>query len=207
MRPPISWISAMNCCSRRINTFCPLSQNTLFECHFVSRRLHYGFLQNSLIFYRIIIKLIPILTGIIVPWYHSFHRVSNLNMKINKICRGPPTCILCLRFARLIRRAKQVKWWSKAMDFVGMQKKQKFTQKYDPIGISNWRHTMVDGTKFWISYQQLTFLSILSHWQLIQNLAPSTIVWRQCNIWIFRILMYPQKGGKKQKFTHLKPVN
>ena len=100
MRPPIRRISAMNCCSRRIETFCPLSQNTLFKCHFVPRRLHYGFLQNSLIFYRIIIKLIPILTSIIVPWYHSFHRVSNLYKKINKIFRGPPTRVLCQCFAQ-----------------------------------------------------------------------------------------------------------
>ena len=36
--------------------------------------------------------------------------------------------------------------------------------------------------KFWISYQPLAFLSILSHWQLIQNSAQSTIVWCQCDI-------------------------
>ena len=48
--------------------------------------------------------------------------------------------------------------------------------------MSHWRHTMVDGTKFWISYQQLPFLSSFGRWQLIQNLAPSTIVWHQCDI-------------------------
>ena len=50
--------------------------------------------------------------------------------------------------------------------------------------MSHWRHTMVDGTKFWISYQWLAYLSSFSHWQVIQNSTPSTIVWRQCDIWI-----------------------
>ena len=39
-----------------------------------------------------------------------------------------------------------------------------------------------DGRWRWISYQLLAFLSNFSRWQLIQNLAPSTIVWRQCDI-------------------------
>ena len=52
------------------------------------------------------------------------------------------------------------------------------------IQMSHWRHTMVDGTKFWISYQWPAFLSIPSCRQLIQNSAPSTILWRQCD---FRI--------------------
>ena len=52
------------------------------------------------------------------------------------------------------------------------------------IWMSHLRHTMVDGSKFWISYQRLAFLSSFSRWQLIQNLAPSTIVWHQCDIWI-----------------------
>ena len=42
----------------------------------------------------------------------------------------------------------------------------------------------LNGTIFWISYQRLAFLSILSHWQLISNSAPSTIVWCQCDIQI-----------------------
>ena len=41
------------------------------------------------------------------------------------------------------------------------------------IWMSHWRYTMVDAAKFWISYQQLAFLISLSHWQLMQNLAPS----------------------------------
>ena len=45
---------------------------------------------------------------------------------------------------------------------------------------------MVDGAKFWFSYQWLAFLSALSRWQLFQNLAPSTIVWRQCDIPIIK---------------------
>ena len=51
-----------------------------------------------------------------------------------------------------------------------------------PIQMLHWRHTMVDGTKFLISYQRLAFLSSFSSWQLIQNLAPSIIVWCQCEI-------------------------
>ena len=46
------------------------------------------------------------------------------------------------------------------------------------IQMSYWCHRMVDGTKFWISYQRLSFLSNFSCWQLIQNLVPSTIIWR-----------------------------
>ena len=41
---------------------------------------------------------------------------------------------------------------------------------------------MVDGTKFCISYQRLVFFNSLGLLQIIQNLAPSTIVWRQCDI-------------------------
>ena len=37
---------------------------------------------------------------------------------------------------------------------------------------------------FWIRFQRLRVLRIASCWQLIQNLAPSTIVWRQCDIQI-----------------------
>ena len=37
-------------------------------------------------------------------------------------------------------------------------------------------HTTVDGAEFWISWQWLNY------WQLIQNLAPSTILWCQCYI-------------------------
>ena len=56
------------------------------------------------------------------------------------------------------------------------------------IRMSHWCHTMVDGAKFWISCQWLAFLSIFSRWQLIQNSAPSTIMWRQCDIQIRTIL-------------------
>ena len=57
--------------------------------------------------------------------------------------------------------------------------------------LDNWRHMKVDGAKFWISYKRLAFLSILSHWQLIQNSASSTIVWCQSDFqmgWNFRVL-------------------
>ena len=43
---------------------------------------------------------------------------------------------------------------------------------------------MVDGSEFLISYQQLAFLSNFSGSQLIKDLAPSTIMWCQCDIWI-----------------------
>ena len=43
--------------------------------------------------------------------------------------------------------------------------------------MSHWHYMMVDGAKFWISYQRLAFLRSFSRWQLIQNLAPSTIVY------------------------------
>ena len=77
--------------------------------------------------------------------------------------------------------------------------------------MSHWRHTMVDGTKFWISYQWLAFLSIFSRWQLIQNLAPSTIVWHQCDIWMSQRLVFepvayaiytPNKGASNQTITN-----
>ena len=56
------------------------------------------------------------------------------------------------------------------------------------IGMSHLRHTMVDGAKFRIRYQRLAFLSSFGRWQLIQNLAPSTMVWRQYDIQIWGIM-------------------
>ena len=37
---------------------------------------------------------------------------------------------------------------------------------FSPIWMSHWSHMMVDGAEFWISFQWLAFLSILSRWQL-----------------------------------------
>ena len=67
--------------------------------------------------------------------------------------------------------------------------------------MSYWCHTMVDGFKFWISQQRLAFLSSFSRWQLIQNLAPFTIVRRQCDI---RITNYSiiVKGPFYRESTH-----
>ena len=48
--------------------------------------------------------------------------------------------------------------------------------------MSHWCHTMVDGVEFWFSCQQLRIPQKASPWKLIQNLAPSTMVWRQCDI-------------------------
>ena len=58
------------------------------------------------------------------------------------------------------------------------------------IRISHWRHTMVDGAKFWISCKQPAFLSSFSRLQVIQNSAPSTILWRQCDIRIEVLLSW-----------------
>ena len=49
------------------------------------------------------------------------------------------------------------------------------------IRMSHWRHTMVDGAKFWISCQQPKLLRRASQWQPIQNSVKSSIVWRQCD--------------------------
>ena len=45
-------------------------------------------------------------------------------------------------------------------------------------------YMMVDGTKFWISCNRPKLLRKASRWQLIQSSVPSTIMWRQCDIWI-----------------------
>ena len=41
---------------------------------------------------------------------------------------------------------------------------------------------MVDGTKFQISCQRLRLLRKASHGHLIQNSAPCTNMWRQCDV-------------------------
>jgi hypothetical protein len=43
----------------------------------------------------------------------------------------------------------------------------RYLEQSQSIPISDWRHKMVDGAKFWISYQQLAFLSSFGHRQLI----------------------------------------
>ena len=48
-------------------------------------------------------------------------------------------------------------------------------QFHHSIRISNWRHTIVDGTEFLINYQWLRLLREASYWQLNQNSAPSTV--------------------------------
>ena len=62
------------------------------------------------------------------------------------------------------------------------------------IRMSHFRHTMVDGAEFWISSKQPAFLSSFSPTQVIQNSAPSTIVWRQCD---FRIELFFDTGKHK----------
>ena len=51
-----------------------------------------------------------------------------------------------------------------------------------PIQMSHWCHTMVDGTKLWITCKWLKLQRKAGHLQLIRNTVPSTIVWRQCDI-------------------------
>ena len=53
---------------------------------------------------------------------------------------------------------------------------------HQSIGMSHWRHMMVDGTKFYISCKWLRSLREASRWKLIHNSAPFTIVWCQCDI-------------------------
>ena len=50
------------------------------------------------------------------------------------------------------------------------------------IWMSHWRHTMVDGAELWIGYKWPAFLSSFSCLQMIQNSAPFTIMWPQCDI-------------------------
>ena len=69
------------------------------------------------------------------------------------------------------------------------------------IRMSQWCHTIIDGAKFWIFCQQLRILRKAIHWQLIQNLEPSTIVWCQCNIWIDKNWM---KIFPKPCFSYIK---
>ena len=52
--------------------------------------------------------------------------------------------------------------------------------------MSHWRHMMVDGAEFWITCKWLKLLRKAGCLQLIQNSAPSTIGWRQCDIWMKR---------------------
>ena len=71
--------------------------------------------------------------------------------------------------------------------------------------MSHWRHTMVDGAEFWIICQRLKLLRKASHWRLIQNLAPSTIGWRQCDI---RIVLSQKnvkllQGVRLRDFDHV----
>ena len=57
------------------------------------------------------------------------------------------------------------------------------TEKFNQENIYSYSDvTLTPHDEFWISYQWLILLRKASHWQLIQNLAPSTIVWRQCDI-------------------------
>ena len=48
---------------------------------------------------------------------------------------------------------------------------------------------MVDGAEFRITCKGVKLLRKASHLQVIQNSAPSTILWRQCDIQILDILI------------------
>ena len=64
-----------------------------------------------------------------------------------------------------------------------------------PIRMSHWCHTMVDGAKFWITCKWLELLRKAGCLQLIRNTTPSTIVWCQCDIWIIARLAYLPANG------------
>ena len=59
------------------------------------------------------------------------------------------------------------------------------------IQMAHWPRTMIDGTKFWITCKGLKLLRKAVHLQLIQNLAPSTIVWHHCDIRMHMQRVYP----------------
>ena len=48
--------------------------------------------------------------------------------------------------------------------------------------MSNWRHMMLDDIEFLLNCQQLRIPRKASRWKLVQNLAPSNILWCQCDI-------------------------
>jgi hypothetical protein len=50
--------------------------------------------------------------------------------------------------------------------------------------MSHWRHSMLVGAEFWITSKRLKVIRKAGCLQLIQNSAPSTIMRRQCDIWI-----------------------
>ena len=75
------------------------------------------------------------------------------------------------------------------------------------IRMSHWRQQMVDGAEHLISCHWLAFLSAFSHLQLIQNSAPSTICWCQCDIRIWKkkksyFEIYLVEGSFKQNIAH-----
>ena len=65
-----------------------------------------------------------------------------------------------------------------------------------------------NGAKFWITYVVVRLLRKASRWQLIQNSAPSTIVWRQCDIRIvLRSTTVQWCLAKRRIFTHLSSID
>ena len=57
---------------------------------------------------------------------------------------------------------------------------------------------IVDGAEFWITCKRLKLLRKAGRLQLIQNSAPSTIVWRQCDIRITLAHSYNNKLSQLQ---------
>ena len=64
--------------------------------------------------------------------------------------------------------------------------------------MSHWRHMLVDGAEFWITSKRLKLLRKAGCLQLIQNLASSTILWRQCDIWIVVVVVIYDNGTIKR---------
>ena len=52
------------------------------------------------------------------------------------------------------------------------------------IPMSHWCHLMLDVAEFWITCKRLKLLRKASCLEVTQRLAPFSIIWHQCDIWI-----------------------
>ena len=109
------------------------------------------------------------ITSTSVMTYLNFFCYSDVKLMLQRWTReGAEFWVTCKRLAFLSSLAAYM-WFKISTSGVRM---------------SHWRQRMADGAKFWIGYQWLAFLINLSSWQLIQNSAPSAIMWCQCDIQI-----------------------
>ena len=103
-------------------------------------------------------------------------------------------------FDRNINGNRDVKFLIAIIGHCTDQRKLLYVSKH--FRMSHWCQQMVDGAEHLISCDWLAFLSAFSHLQLIQNSAPSTICWCQCDIrivipWIYQILLKYQFCNKE----------